>query len=74
MAMTVHVIERLRYIGVSIYMDGLALNLIEAFICIDIMPAALAAPPPLHAPPSSQFLQVLERFASSPPAAFTFNL
>ena len=45
MAMTVHVIETLRYVGVSIYMDGLALNLIEAFICIDIMPAALAAPP-----------------------------
>ena len=72
MAMTVHVIETLRYVGVSIYVDSLALNVIEAFICIDIMPAALAAPPPLHAPPSSQFLQ--ERFASSPPAVFSFHI
>jgi hypothetical protein len=72
MARTAHVIETLRYGGVSIYMNGLALNMIEAFICIDIMPAALAAPPPLHAPPSSQFLQ--ERFASSPPVVFTFSI
>ena len=33
MAMTVHVIETLRYVGVLIYMDGLALNVIETFFC-----------------------------------------
>jgi hypothetical protein len=49
MARTVNVIETLRYGGVSIYMNGLALNMIEAFICIDIMPAALAAPLPSSA-------------------------